>query len=1028
VGSVTALAAAPETPELTVEAVTASTATFNGVLSPKSPGELGSTYQFLYRVSKTECKGESKAPEPSGMSLGRPGEGVSESVSGLTPNTGYTVCLQVENAAKTEEAVSTPAHFVTGLEAPETLAAEPIGITTATLRGVLSPNATVAGEPASYEFRYRQSATECQGGEPEEDKATPATGASGSRQEAAAPVTGLSPGTQYSFCLLERNTANETAVGPAVTFTTHGVGISEEQVTSVEATAATLQAEIDPNESSTSYHFEYDTTPYTSSAAHGTSLPVPSEAIGAGTSRVFVSVRVTGLQPGTTYYYRVVAVDESETFDGLGKALTTSPTPGSGASGGCPNEQLRAEQPYGLELPDCRAYEMVSPVEKNNNDATEGEILSSAYNGFVSRAAVSGEAIEFQSPGSFADPAGSKIENEYISRRGPVGWSTESITPPLEAYELRLDSAYQSMVFTPELSKGVAETDAPLSSEATAGFWELYLANFANGAYQLLSNAPTEQRPYTDEALFVQGASIDLSHVVFTSNPRGAPVYEWVEGKGTPTPVNVNNNGELAGEVGFVGATLGNLWHAVSSDGSRVFFSNGGLYVRENAGQEQSPLNREGNCTVPTGACTVEVSASQRGVPDPNGPQLARYWGASADGSKVFFTSSEELTDNAYTGPADNAANMYEYDLESRRLTDLTVDTADVAEGAAVQGVAQISEDGSYVYFVAKGVLSGKNAEEQQPVAGQPNLYVSHEGGAPTFIATLAEGSADAEDWATFPTGEVGGPLDSSAVVSPDGTRLAFISHRSLTSYDNVMSDGAGCGIHAATRLEEPPACDEVFEYDAVTDRLVCVSCNPSGARPIGPSSLNTVTAGDIGLYRVHNFTEDHGLLFQSSDALVPRASDGRQNVYEYEDGSVYPISDVAGNQNSFFMDASVSGNDVFIATADRLVAHDRDNRIDVYDARVGGGFPELVSVPPCDNGDSCKPPASSQSAVFGAPASATFSGAGSPAPGAVGLTVKSRAKPTRCRKKGLVKKGGRCVKRLKPRRSKKSTHGKGSR
>ena len=76
-GSAPALAAAPETPELKVESVTTSTATFNGVLSPKSTGELGSTYQFLYRVSKTECKGESKAPEPPGMSLGGEAEGVS---------------------------------------------------------------------------------------------------------------------------------------------------------------------------------------------------------------------------------------------------------------------------------------------------------------------------------------------------------------------------------------------------------------------------------------------------------------------------------------------------------------------------------------------------------------------------------------------------------------------------------------------------------------------------------------------------------------------------------------------------------------------------------------------------------------------------------------------------------------------------------------------------------------------------------------------------------------------------------------
>jgi len=1030
-GSVQALAA-PATPEVRVEAVTATTATFQGVLSPNAPGELGSTYQFLYRISKTECKGQSKAPESPGMSLGGENEGVAEPVSGLVPNTGYAVCLHIENAAKTEEAVSSTAHFVTGLEAPETLAAEPVGVTTATLKGVLSPNATVAGEPASYEFRYRQSATECQGGEPEEYKATPATGASGSRQEAEVPVTGLLPGTQYTFCLLERNAAKETAVGPAVTFTTHGAGITEEQTTSVEATAATLQADIDPNELNTSYHFEYDTTPYTSSAPHGTSLPVPSEAIGSGTSRVPVSVRLTGLQPGITYYYRVVAVDEIETFDGAGKALTTLAVPGSGSSGGCPNEQLRAEQPYGLELPDCRAYELVSPAEKNGNDATEADE-------FPGRAAASGEAVEFRSWGSFAGPVGNKFRNEYISRRGPEGWSTQSIEPPSEVYNTNWENAYESMAFTPELSKGVVETNAQLASGAPVGRYAVYLDDFASDSYQWLSDAPNFEMPFSEsEPLHVVASSPDLSDVIFRQD------WLWVEGKSKPILLDIANNGEAMGGTAGSGGNayewyVPNTWHAVSSNGSRIFFTSpvgrygeeGQLYVRENAGEEQSPVDGDGRCTVPTDACTVEISASQKtngtgpGGGDPNGPQPARYWGANTDGSKVFFTSSAELTDDAYTGTTDNAANLYEYDFErseGERLKDLTVDTGDVAEGAAVQGLAQISEDGSYVYFVAKGDLAGA------ATSGAPNLYVSHEGDAPVFIATLTEETLEREDWARF-SFFVGGPIDSTAVVSPDGTRLAFMSHRSLTGYDNVMSDGADCGINPVNHArEEPPACDEVFEYDALTDQLVCASCDPSGARPTGPASLDPEREFPFVQYRSRNFAENGTLFFQSPDALVPHASDGRQNVYEYEAGHIYAISNVAGGQNSFFLDASANGNNVFLATADQLVAQDRDNRVDVYDARVDGGFPASVSPPPCDNGDSCKPPASPQPAVFGAPASATFSGAGNPAPVAVVKPmVKPKARPVTCRK-GLVKKKSKCVKRVKPRKAKKSTHGRGSR
>lgn len=149
----------------------------------------------------------------------------------------------------------------------------------------------------------------------------------------------------------------------------------------------------------------------------------------------------------------------------------------------------------------------------------------------------------------------------------------------------------------------------------------------------------------------------------------------------------------------------------------------------------------------------------------------AWYRGASVNGSRVFFTSRVELTNDADTGPEDNAANLYEYDFEKpegEHLSDLTVDTVD-PDGAGVLGLVTASEDGSYVYFVAEGVLTnGKNSEGRGPVAGQPNLYLSR-GGVVSFIATLAprvgggefpglanalgDGYGDEEDW----LGEEGG-------------------------------------------------------------------------------------------------------------------------------------------------------------------------------------------------------------------------------------------------------------------------------
>ena len=150
------------------------------------------------------------------------------------------------------------------------------------------------------------------------------------------------------------------------------------------------------------------------------------------------------------------------------------------------------------------------------------------------------------------------------------------------------------------------------------------------------------------------------------------------------------------------------------------------------------------------GACTVEVSASQRSVPDPDGPRHAFYRDASVDGSKVFFTSRAELTNGANTGKEDNAGNLYEYNLETGVLSDLTVGTG-ASDGAAVVGLVTAGEDGSYVYFVANGVLASGAREGncrielgEGPVVGgrSCNMYVEHDGVGgwepPRFIATLA--------------------------------------------------------------------------------------------------------------------------------------------------------------------------------------------------------------------------------------------------------------------------------------------------
>ena len=217
----------------------------------------------------------------------------------------------------------------------------------------------------------------------------------------------------------------------------------------------------------------------------------------------------------------------------------------------------------------------------------------------------------------------------------------------------------------------------------------------------------------------LDSASADLSHVVFdeiaqlTNNaPPGVDnLYDWHNG--TVKLVTIVGGNPVQGSL--AGGSAGNFSHAVSDDGSRIFFTaNGKLYVRRNA------------------SGTQQLDAPQGGSGPGGGGQF--MW-ASADGSKAFFTDDAGAGLTPDTQPG-SGANLYEYDVVSGNLTDLTP-----AADAEVLGVSGASDDGSTIYFVANGHLAGG------ATAGQPNLYVL-QGGTTRFIATLDP--ADSCDWSSF--------------------------------------------------------------------------------------------------------------------------------------------------------------------------------------------------------------------------------------------------------------------------------------
>ncbi len=783
--------------------------------------------------------------------------------------------------------------------------------------------------------------------------------------------------------------------------------VEDEWALNVSSTGVELHASIDPNGLQTTYHFELGAGDCAST--HCESIPTSDAPAGSENTAVSVVQQSQDLTPNTTYHFRVVASGGGVTVDGPDRTFSTFP-------------------PGGDTLPDRRVYEMVSPVDKEGGQIDGGVDGDSPA---PEQAAEDGEAITYASQTAFAGAEGGLEAEQYLARRGPEGWVTQAITPP-QAQEgsgggefnggnivVGSDSLSLYKYFSANLSFGllVAGNPQPVAG-APVGYFNPYLRETATRDYRLLSSATPAVRPpgigsvCCAAGLYIgfAGASTDGTHVVFGADdaltPDAVPdsynLYESFDGRvhlvsvlpnGTPDPGEAKRNRNTYnlsfGSTGdsFHSAFGVNLDHVVSADGSRIFWtgSDGQLYMREG------------------GVRTVQISASQKtngsgpGGTDPAGTQEAHYWAASADGSKVFFTSCEQLTNEATAGPGEpgctDREDLYAYDTNTGELSDLTVDhNAGDVNGAEVVGVLGASEDGSYVYFAATGQLAPGAAPE---TSRQPNIYVWH-AGTITFIATLAGEQAEASGWSQT-------LIERSSRVSPNGRYLAFQSKRSLTGYDNS-------GFY------------EVYEYDAMTNSLACASCNPSGARPTGdsftPAILNPTGAFGIGPEtrtgwqtptRQQRYLLDDGrLFFDSVDALSPRDTNGNVDVYEYEDSHVYLISSGGGESlpdaikeptpgynssqevvlpTSSFVEASASGNDVFFVTTDRLVPQDVDGALDLYDARVDGGFPKLS--PPVCAGTGCQgvPPAAP---IFATPASVTFDGVGNFAPAPVSAVRKA--------------------------------------
>ena len=665
---------------------------------------------------------------------------------------------------------------------------------------------------------------------------------------------------------------------------------------------------------------------------------------------------------------RVLTIMVPLVVAGLGVSIVSAR-----AAGSCPNEQLRAQDVYALGLPDCRAYEQVSPVEKNFSDAVgiPGLVQSSP----------SGAGVTFFGL-AFPGVQGFYEDIEYLSSRGGEEWTTEGLTPPVEA-----ELSALTIGWTEDLSRTFIDKVEP-EREGKAAHDSVYIRDNATGSDQLL--VPVR-------AVFVD-ATPGGSRVLFESEEElgvpgaasGVPnLYEWEEAKPPGERLSLagamaNGKAPVGGSVGGPGgAVLGShirggargeppfyTQDTISEDGSRVFFTEG--VTRPEFEGKVAPG------TESHGVIYMREPQAERTVQVSEGTAPAYWRAATPTGSFVVYTEGEDL---------------YRYDVQGNAREALT------SGAAGVLGTLGISDDGSYVYFVAEGVLPGTSGA----TAGKANLYQWREGSGLTFIATLSAG--DRHDWSDFYL--EAGPDEGfkGSRVAPNGETALFASVEKLTSYNNLPKDGK-----CETRTG---GCDELYVYNGRSG-LACVSCNPrQGVEVSGNAELGfheAVHPDITSMFLTRNLSADgNRVFFQSKEALVPEDTNGVRDVYEWEragtgscassskgfaassGGCLYLISTGQSSEESYFGDASSEGGSVFFFTRQRLVSQEQDNNANVYDAREDGGIAAQnppPATPPCDGEESCREAQAAPSPVFGAPSSATFSGSGDLPPAASNAPV----------------------------------------
>ena len=741
----------------------------------------------------------------------------------------------------------------------------------------------------------------------------------GGYQTITQKAAGLHANTHYYYRLKTTRTLDSSAVSTTAfsSFDTDSVPpvVSDPEAIQVQDTSARLVATIDPKNSATGYVFQYGTTP----ALGSQTAPVN---IGGGNEEITVTQVVGGLGKDTGYFFRVVASNEFGTTAGDTRPFHTRTIPFPPADpGNCPNHSIREAQ-GSTYLPDCRAYEMVTPPDKNQGVGV-ATLLQQAFATFSE----DGQGAAFCVRSLFGEPA-AQMTNAcapYVSLRRPGGWVTPNPWPRACHRDFETGEVGRRLIYLPGATYTRATIDLPESAscgpqglDPAAGLpsQNLYREDYSTDpfSFDLLTPVPSGSlsSSKSDLAGVPAGASADASHVVYSSTLNQTAdtssgvekLYDWAEqGAGSCTGsggclglLSVRPDGtpfatdSAMPSQTIVGAADDPISSAVSSDGERIYFQN----PARNYGTSGSIGT--GRCL--SGGCdlylrhagaTTRVSESECTSECGVDTVTHRFLWADPSGKVALFDSCAKLTDDSNAAStacsyeenySEAAANdkLYRWSEEAppgHRLVDLSVDD-EPNDGSQpkVVGVIGASSDagadpgdnaapGNTVYFIAASQL----------VAGEPTdeglkLYRWRwNNGSPSLDYLAPYVSAGPDGDTSFSLGGL--------VIDPNANNR----------HVRVTPDGRYLAIQTALRLD--PAADrdsdtDLYRWDEAGG-WTCISCQLPGAPSAGDVDTSEPhLGGDVLNATLHSFplestiSEDgRRIFFETPDALVSQDTNG---------------------------------------------------------------------------------------------------------------------------------------------------------